>query len=264
MTGRGSGLPRGMGALVAVAVVLLVLPLLAIVVRTPWADLGEVIARPVVADALRLSVVTAVVSALCCIVLGTPLAMFLATASGGRAVVVRSLVLLPLVLPPVVGGVALLEAFGRRGLLGSPLDAIGVRLPFTPTAVVLAQVFVALPFFVVTVEAGLRGVDARLPEAAEALGAGRWLVFRRITLPLIGPSLLAGTALALARALGEFGATITFAGNLGGRTQTMPLAVVEALRSDPDAALALSVVLIMASLVVLVGLRGRWLSGLRP
>ncbi len=252
-----------MGVIAALAIALLLLPLVAIVLRTPWGDLAEVLGRPVVSDALRLSVVTAMCATVLCVVLGTPLAMFLAQASGVRVALVRSLVLLPLVLPPVVGGVALLEAFGRRGLLGGPLDAVGIRLPFTPAAVVLAQVFVALPFFVVTVEAGLRGVEERLAEAATAVGASRWLVFRRITVPLIAPSLAAGTALALARALGEFGATVTFAGNLGGRTQTMPLAVVEALRSDPDAALALSLLLIAASLAVLVGLRGRWLSGVR-
>ena len=263
MTAPSRSLPRGMGVVAALAIILLLLPLVAIVLRTPWTDLGGTLGRPVVSDALWLSVVTASCATVCCVVLGTPLAMFLSQASGLRAAIVRSLVLLPLVLPPVVGGVALLAAFGRRGILGGPLDAVGIRLPFTPSAVVLAQVFVALPFFVVTVEAGLRGVDDRLAEAATAVGAGRWLVFRRITLPLIAPSVAAGTALALARALGEFGATVTFAGNLGGRTQTMPLAVVEALRSDPEAALALSVVLIAASLAVLVGLRGRWLSGVR-
>jgi molybdate transport system permease protein len=174
---------------------------------------------------------------------------------------VRSLVLLPMVLPPVVGGAALLFAFGRTGLIGRPLyEGTGILLPFSLSGVVAATTFVALPFLVVTVEAGLRSADRRYEEAAAPLGAGRWTVFRRITLPMVTPSVVAGAVLCWARALGEFGATVTFAGNLQGRTQTMPLAVFLALESDRDAAIALSLVLVAVSLAVLVPLRDRWLA----
>jgi len=174
----------------------------------------------------------------------------------------RGLTLLPIVLPPVVGGVALLAAFGRRGLLGQWLDAVGVRLPFTTPGAVLAEAFVAMPFFVLTVEGALRSVDHRLEDAARTLGADTWRVFWSVTLPLVRPSLLAGAVLAWARALGEFGATITFAGNFPGRTQTLPLAVYVLLESRPDAGLALSLVLVGVSLAVLVALRARWVRAL--
>jgi molybdate transport system permease protein len=175
----------------------------------------------------------------------------------GRSVL-RALVTLPLVLPPVVGGVALLLAFGRRGIVGRHLDAwFGVTLPFTTTAVVLAETFVAMPFLVITVEGALRGADIRYEEASATLGASRWTTFRRVTLPLIAPSVLAGAVLCWARALGEFGATITFAGNFPGTTQTMPIAVYIALETDPDAAIALSLVLLVVSVVILVALRDR-------
>jgi molybdate transport system permease protein len=165
-----------------------------------------------------------------------------------------------MVLPPVVGGVALLLAFGRRGLLGAPLAAIGVHLPFTTAGAVLAEAFVAMPFLVITVEAGLRSMDVRYEEAARTLGAGRWYLFRRVTLPLVLPSLFAGAVLCWARALGEFGATITFAGSFPGTTQTLPLAVYQELEARPDAAIMLSLVLLAVSLAVLVGLRDRWLG----
>src|ERR671913_764750 len=165
-----------------------------------------------------------------------------------------------MVLPPVVGGAALLFAFGRRGLLGGPVyDATGFLLPFSTWGVIAANTFVALPFLVVTVEAGLRSADQRYEDAAATLGASRWTVFRRITLPMTAPSIVAGALLCWARALGEFGATVTFAGNLQGRTQTMPLAVFLARESDQGAAIAISLVLIAVSLLVLVPLRDRWL-----
>jgi molybdate transport system permease protein len=165
-------------------------------------------------------------------------------------------VTLPLVLPPVVGGVALLVVFGRAGILGAPLHRLAdISLPFTPAAVVMAQTFVALPFLVLTVEGAVRGLDGRYEEAAACLGASRWTVLRRVTLPLVGPSLAAGAVLAWARALGEFGATVTFAGSFPGRTQTLPLSVYQALDRDPPAALALSLVLLGVCVVVLVGLR---------
>jgi molybdate transport system permease protein len=167
-----------------------------------------------------------------------------------------------MVLPPVVGGVALLLAFGRRGLLGSWLDqTFGITLPFTTTAVVMAQSFVAMPFLVIAVEGALRGADTRYEEASATLGAGRWTTFRRVTLPLVAPGVAAGAVLCWARALGEFGATITFAGNFPGRTQTMPVAVYLALETDPSAAIVLSLLLLVVSVVILASLRDRWLAG---
>jgi molybdate transport system permease protein len=166
-----------------------------------------------------------------------------------------------MVLPPVVGGVALFAAFGRRGLVGRPLDEwFDVRFAFTTTGVVMAETFVSMPFLVLSIEAGLRGLDRRAEEAARTLGASRWYAFRRVTLPAVRPALVAGAVLAWARALGEFGATITFAGNLPGRTQTMPLAVYLALQNDTGQALVLSLVLIVVSFAVLAGLRDRWLG----
>jgi molybdate transport system permease protein len=174
----------------------------------------------------------------------------------------RALVTLPLVLPPVVGGVALLLALGRRGLVGQYLDSwFGITLPFTTAGVVVAETFVALPFLIVTVEGALRTADRGLEEAAATLGSRPFATFRRVTLPLIAPSLIAGSVLCWARALGEFGATITFAGNFPGRTETMPLAVYLALESDPDAAIALSLVLLVVSIAALTLLRDRWLTG---
>jgi molybdate transport system permease protein len=194
-------------------------------------------------------------------VLGIPLAWVLARADFPGKQWLRAFATLPMVLPPVVGGVALLLAYGRRGLLGEPLaDITGVTLPFSTAAVVLAGTFVSMPFLVVTLEAGLRSADERYEEAAASLGARRWYVFRRVTLPMTMPALGAGMALAWARALGEFGATITFAGNLPGRTQTMPLAVFLELERDPAAAYLLSFMLLAVSVVILVALRGRALG----
>ncbi|MFP4073015.1 MAG: molybdate ABC transporter permease subunit, partial [Actinomycetota bacterium] len=176
----------------------------------------------------------------------------------GRSIV-RGLVLLPLVLPPVVGGAALLFALGRRGLLGEPLyEASGLVLPFSTAGAVLAAAFVAMPFLVITVEGALRNLDERYEGAAASLGAGTWTVLRRVTLPMIAPSIMAGLALTWARAFGEFGATITFAGNLPGRTQTLPLAVFVALESNRDVAVAISLLMVVVSLLVLVALRERW------
>jgi molybdate transport system permease protein len=166
-----------------------------------------------------------------------------------------------MVLPPVVGGLALLLAFGRRGFVGQWLDRwLGVRLPFTTAGAALAETFVAMPFLVLTVEGALKSLDTRYEDAARTLGAGRWAVFTRVTLPMIRPSVVAGAVLAWARALGEFGATITFAGNFPGRTQTMPLAVYLALESRPEAAIVLSLVMLAVSLFVLLALRDRWLG----
>jgi molybdate transport system permease protein len=196
-----------------------------------------------------------------CIILGVPVAFLLARSSFPGKRLVRALVTLPLVLPPVVGGVALFTAFGRTGIVGQwPYKWWGFSLPFSTTAVVLAQSFVAMPFLIIAVEGALRGADTRYEEAAATLGASRWTTFRRITLPLVAPGIGAGSVLCFARALGEFGATITFAGNFPGTTQTMPLAVYAALESDPFTAIVLSLMLVVVSLVILVSLRGHWLD----
>lgn len=237
----------------------LVLPLVGLLVRAPWSSLPGRLAEPAVLAALRLSLVTATVATAVCVVLGVPLAWLLARVPFPGRRIARALVTLPLVLPPVVGGVALLLVLGRRGLVGSYLDTwFSVRLPFTPAAVVVAQAFVAMPFLVIAVEGALRGADRRLEEAAATLGASRWTIFRRVTLPLVAPGIAAGTVLCWARALGEFGATITFAGSFPGRTQTVPIAVYLALQTDPAAAVVLSLVLLTVSVLILAGLRERW------
>ena len=243
------------------AAALFVIPLIGLAARAPWTDLGSLLRGEVVADALRLSLLTSVAAALLSALLGVPLAWVLARTEFPGKEILRALVTLPMVLPPVVGGAALLFALGRRGLLGEPLyEATGLVLPFSTAGVVVANTFVAMPFLVVAVEGALSGIDRRFEQAAATLGAGPLTVFRRVTLPMIAPSLRAGLVLAWARALGEFGATVTFAGNLPDRTQTLPLAVFVALESDRDTAIALSLVLIAVSLAVLVGLRGRWWS----
>jgi molybdate transport system permease protein len=203
--------------------------------------------------------VTSLAATVVAVLFGVPLAWILARLEFPGRSLVRGLVTLPLVLPPVVGGAALLFALGRRGLIGEPLNqATGLLLPFSTSGVILANTFVAMPFLVITVEGGLRNLDRRYEGAASSLGAGQWTVLRRVTLPMIGPSLVAGLVLTWARALGEFGATITFAGNLQGRTQTLPLAVFVALESDRDVAVALSLVMVVVSLAVLIALRDRW------
>ncbi|GAA2819805.1 MULTISPECIES: ABC transporter permease [Kitasatospora] len=239
----------------------LTLPLVGLLVRAPWSSLSDQLTSTEVWDALRLSLVCATAATGVSLVLGVPLAWLLArTELPGRRLV-RALVTLPLVLPPVVGGVALLLVLGRRGIVGSWLDSVfGITLPFTTTGVIVAETFVAMPFLVISVEGALRAADPRYEEAAATLGASRLTAFRRVTLPLIAPGIGAGAVLAWARALGEFGATITFAGNFPGRTQTMPLAVYLAMEREPEAAIALSLVLLVVSVAVLVGLRERWLS----
>lgn len=260
-TTRGGQVPIPVVPLAAIAVLFVVVPFVALLVRTPWTDLRDLVTRPVVVDALRLSVTTAFTATAVSLLFGVPLAWVLARARFRARPVLRALVMLPMVLPPVVGGAALLFAFGRRGLFGGPVyDATGFLLPFSTWGVVAANTFVAMPFLVITVESGLRAADVRYEEAAATLGASRWMIFRRITVPSALPAIVAGAVLCWARALGEFGATVTFAGNLQGRTQTMPLAVYLALESDRDAAIALSLVLIVVSLAVLVPLRDRWLT----
>jgi len=245
--------------IVTVVVLFFLLPLVALVVRAPWSTLGTELTSPAVLEALRLSLLSSLVAALLSCALGLPLAVWLAGGISAARTAVRVLVLLPMVLPPVVGGVALLIAYGRNGIVGGLLEStLGVTLPFTLAAVILAETYVAMPFFVLTAEAGLRSFDQRFASAAATLGAGPWRTFRTVTLPMIAPSLYAGIVVAWARALGEFGATITFAGNLAGHTRTMPLALFVALENEPESAIMLSLGLVFVSAIVLFSLRSRW------
>ncbi|MDX1690100.1 MAG: ABC transporter permease [Acidimicrobiia bacterium] len=256
-TGRAPWLLLVLGG---VGLLFLALPIAGLLGRVPWSRLGEILASEVVVDALVLSIVSSVWATAIALVLGLPLAWLLARAEFPGKPLVRGLVLLPLVLPPVVAGTALLFALGRRGLLGEPVaDATGLVLPFSMGGVVLAATFVAMPFLVITVEGALRSMDPGHEAAARSLGARPWTVLRRVTLPMIAPSIAAGLLLTWARAFGEFGATITFAGNLQGRTQTLPLAVFVALERDRDVAVAISLLMVVVSLGVLVALRDRWL-----
>jgi len=255
--------PVWIAILAALGAAFFIVPLVGLVVRTPWGDAWGSLTSPDTLEALRLSLVASLTSTAVALVLGVPLAWVYARIDFPGKAVLRALTTLPMVLPPVVGGIALFLAFGRRGLLGQWLDsALGVTLPFTTAGVVFAETFVAMPFLVLTVEAGLRSMDRRYEEAARTLGARRWTVLTRVTLPLIAPSLAAGAVLCWARALGEFGATITFAGNFPGVTQTMPLAVYLLLETNtnPEGSFVLSLVLLLVSLAVLVGLRHRWLG----
>lgn len=254
------GLPlvlAGAGAAVGLAVLLA--PLVGLAWQAPWSRLAGVLASPVARDAVRVSVLASLWATAVAVVLGVPLAWVLARLEFPGRRLLRALVTVPMVLPPVVGGVALLTAFGRRGVLGGPLDRLfGLQLPFSTAGVVVAELFVAMPFLVVTLEAALRDADRRLEDAARTLGAEPAAVAWRVTLPLVRPALVAGAVLCWARALGEFGATVTFAGNFPGRTQTVPLAVFVLLEQDPGAAVVLSLVMLAVSVGVLAALRERW------
>lgn len=259
---RAQRAPAALLAPALLGLLFLVLPLAGLVVRAPWTSLPQRLTEPGALTALRLSLQTATLATVVCLLLGVPLAWLLArTRFPGRRLV-RALVTVPLVLPPVVGGVALLLVFGRRGLLGEWLDStFGFTLPFTTTGVVVAEAFVAMPFLVIAVEGALRGADVRYEEAAATLGAGRWTTFTHVTLPLVAPGVAAGAVLCWARALGEFGATITFAGNYPGITQTMPLAVYQTIEGgDLDGAVVLSLVLLTVSVAILAGLRDKWIT----
>lgn len=260
--GRGQGFGHFLLIPLALAGLgLFLLPLAGLLSRAPIDELGELLRSPAVGQALRLSLLVSFCAVALSLLLGFPLAWLLARFEFPGRRLLRALVTLPMVLPPVVGGVALLAALGRRGLLGGLLESLGIELAFTTAGAVLAATFVAAPFLIVTCEAALEGVDRRLEDAAATLGATRLRILWTVTLPAIRPSLLAGLALCWARALGEFGATITFAGNYRGRTQTMPLAVYEALQSDHDGAVLLSLILLAISLAVLIALRGRLVRG---
>jgi len=245
---------------------LLLLPLLALILRAPWVSMPRLLTDPAVVQALLLSLGTATASTVISLLLGVPLALILARSVEWSAVprrLLRAVVLVPLVLPPVVGGVALLLLLGRRGVLGGWLDTWwGISIPFTTPAVVIAQTFVAMPFLVLSVEGVVRGLDQRYELMAATLGASRWTVFRRVTLPMAAPGIAAGAVLCFARALGEFGATITFAGSFPGVTQTLPIATYLQLQSNPEAAIALSLMLMAVAVIVLVSLRDRWSPGL--
>jgi molybdate transport system permease protein len=245
--------------LAALTALFFVLPLSGLVFKTPWASMGSTITSKTALDALRLSLIASLASTALALVGGFPLAWILARGNFRGKTLLRGLCTLPMVLPPVVGGIALLLAYGRRGFIGEPLDsALGISLPFTLPGVIVAESFVSMPFFVITLESGLRSMNVRLEDAARNLGASRWMVFRRVTLPLIWPSLAAGAVLTWSRALGEFGATITFAGNLPGVTQTAPLAIYISQSSGKmDEAIALSLVLVIVSLAVMISTRGR-------
>lgn len=245
---------------VGIAVAFFLLPLLGLLLRAPWSDfLGQAASKEVL-DALWLSLLCSSAAAVASLLFGLPLAAWLAAGGGRLRAAVRVLVTLPMVLPPVVGGIALLVAYGRNGIVGAPLARwFDVALPFTTAGVVVAATYVAMPFFVLTAEAGLRSFDGRYGDAAATLGAGRWRTFWTVTVPMVSPSLRAGLVVAWARALGEFGATITFAGNLAGHTRTMPLQVYAALETRPEAAIVLSLLLVLLSGVLLFLLRERWL-----
>jgi molybdate transport system permease protein len=247
------------------AMALLVIPVVAVLIRAPWRSLPDDLTGGDAVAALRLSLETTLTTTAICLVLGVPLGWLLARVPFAGRSVVRAFVILPLVLPPVVGGVALLLAFGRHGVLGRYLDeAFGITIPFSLTGVIVAQSFVALPFLVISVEGAFRASDARYDDAAATLGASRWLTFRRVTVPLAMPGIISGAVLCWARALGEFGATITFNGSLPGVTRTMPSEIYYELQADPDTAIALSVLMIVVSVVILSLLRERWISGIAP
>ena len=245
----------------ALATLLLVVPLAAMVAAVDWSSLNRELGSAPLRDALRLSLLTSSVAVVVCLLLGVPLAWLLARVRFPGRSLLRALVTVPLVLPPVVAGIALRTTFGRSGFLGEPLLGLtGFAFPYTTYGVMLSHVFVALPFVVIAVEGALRAGDQEYDAAAATLGATRWYAFRRVTVPLALPGILAGAVLAWARSLGEFGATITFNGNYPGTTQTMPNLIYVARQSDQDAALALSLVMLVISIAVLVALRERWLG----
>lgn len=261
---RGSTLGRPPLVLVvpgALAAALLVVPLVTLVLDTPWGSFLDELGTEAVRQALALTGLASAITVVVCVLLGTPLAWLLARVDFPGRALLRAAVAVPLVLPPVVAGVALVTALGRNGLVGTVLrDTTGITVPYTTAAVVLAHTFVSMPFYVLSVEGALRASGERYDVVAATLGAGRWTTFRRVTLPLAMPGLLAGAVLAWARSLGEFGATITFAGNYPGTTQTMPSLIYQALQSDPEVARTLSMILLVVSIGILAALRNRWLT----
>jgi molybdate transport system permease protein len=256
----GPPVPRWLYLPAALGFLFLVLPLVALIVRADWSTFPAAITSDEAVAALWLSIKCGLAAVLICLIVGVPLALIMARSESGWVRLVRALVTLPLVLPPLVGGIALLYLFGKFGLIGQYLNLwFGITIPFTTVAVVMAQSFVALPFLVVSVEGALRTAGTSYDVVASTLGAGHWTVFRRVTLPLVAPGLVSGTVLCLARALGEFGATALFAGNATGVTRTMPLAIYTLYNgtgSDQDAAIALSLLLVAVAVVFLLLIRG--------
>ena len=244
-------IPRWIYVPAALGAALVLLPLAGMTSRVAWGDFLGLVTSDSALTALSLSLRTSLASTLLCVLLGVPMALVLARTDFPGQGLLRSLVLLPLVLPPVVGGIALLYTFGRRGLLGDELDLLGIQVAFSTTAVVLAQTFVSLPFLVVSLEGALRSAGRRYEVVAASLGAGPTTVLRRVTIPLVLPGLVSGAVLAFARSLGEFGATITFAGSLEGTTRTLPLAIYNLRVTDPDAAVAMSLVLVVVAVLVI-------------
>ena len=240
-------LPRWVRAGAVLAVAFLAVPVLGVFVRIPWADVPGLLSDPAAVDALRLSLLTCTVATTLSVLLGLPLALVLSRGTGRVMVALRTITALPMVLPPVVAGLALLVTLGRRGVVGQHLSVLGIEIGFTTVAVVIAQTFVSMPYFVVSVEAALRSADPGLERVAAQLGAGPTTVLRRVTAPLLAPALVGGATMAFARALGEFGATLTFAGSLQGTTRTLPLEIYLVRESDTDAALALALVLIVVA-----------------
>jgi len=263
---RGTGIPRLLWVPAGLALAFLVLPLVALVAQVPWGQFGQVVAGSDVGQSLALSLGAGAAATGLSVLLGVPLAWVLARSVEWNPILrrlLRAFVTVPLVLPPVVGGIALVLLLGRTGLIGTFLRVwFGIQIPFTTPAVVISETFVAMPFLVLSVEGALRGADRRLEDAAETLGASRWMIFRRITLPLIAPGVAAGAVLSFARALGEFGATITFAGDFPGVTRTMPIAAYIALESDPGSAYVIAIILLAVAIAVLFALRDRWVGGL--
>lgn len=250
---RYSGIPRWVFVPAAAGALFIVLPLAAMAAKVEWRNFFGLVTSESSVAALQLSLRTSTLSTLLCVLFGVPMAMVLARTSFRGQSFARALVLLPLVLPPVVGGIALLYTFGRKGLLGHSMEVLGINIAFTTTAVVLAQTFVALPYLVVSLEGTLRTAGQRYESVAATLGAKPTTVLRRITLPLVLPGLASGAVLSFARALGEFGATLTFAGSLQGTTRTLPLEIYLQRETDPQAAVALSLVLVLVAVLV-VGL----------
>ena len=253
---RHPGLPGWVFVPAAAGALFVVLPLAAMLTRVEWTRFFSLISSESSVDALLLSLRTSSASTVLCVIFGVPMAMVLARTSFRGQDLLRSLVLLPLVLPPVVCGIALLYTFGRRGLLGDSIEVLGIQVAFSTAAVVMAQTFVALPFLVVSLEGALRSAGQRYEAVAATLGARPTTVFRRVTLPLVLPGLASGAVLSFARSLGEFGATITFAGSLQGVTRTLPSEIYLQRESDPDAAVALSLVLVLVAIIVIGLARG--------
>ena len=255
---REGFVPRVLAVPAIAGLALLVLPLGALVARVEWSTLWRDVTSPEALSALGLSLATGAVATLACIVLGVPLALLIARSRARTAALLRAVVTVPLVLPPMVGGVAMLFLFGRTSLIGGALAEWGIRIPFTTAAVVLAQTFVALPFLVLALEGSLRATGVGYEQAAAGLGAGRWTILLRVTLPLAAPGLIAGIVLCFARAIGEFGATALFAGNAPGVTQTMPLAIYTAFNGagvSQGTAVALSLLLLVTAVGVLLLVR---------